>query len=161
MAASQAQLDYWLKYEKTVEYMTVTFYHPDFGYVHLVANQFKAKQFMFNGVLTEFTPVQAEIPTQPANNEGQARAQIRFGRIGIEFRQKLRMIKQNFIPIQAIMCSYIGTGGEPDNQFNLFVDKNGIAMDESNVTVGLGYENPMTLQCQYFYDPRIWTGLQQ
>lgn len=157
---TEAQRRYWNEYEKKVQYSTVTFYHPDFGYVHLVANQFKPKHFKFNGALTEFTPVHAEIPTQPDNDNGKAKAQIKFGRIGIEFRKKLRMIKQNFIPTQAIISTYIGTEGEPDSQYNLFVDNNGVAMDESFVTIKLGYENPMNVQCQFFYDLRIWTGLQ-
>lgn len=159
---TQAQIDYWLKYTDQVEYSTVEFYHPDFGSVYLVANQYKPKSFLVNGVSTEFTPVSAEIPTQPNNDSGKAKAQIKFGRIGVHFRDKLRQINQRFIPIEATLRSYIGTGGSPDNEYKLFVDKQGIAMDEGNVTVTLGYENPMLLQINldYIYTMDKYTGLQ-
>ena len=135
---TQAQRDYWLQYSDSVKYSTIEFSHPDFGSVYLVANQSQNKTFLINGVSTEFTCVRAEIPDQPMNDSGKTRAQIKFGRIGIHFAQYLDQITQNFTPISATLRTFIGTGGEADSIYNLFVDKQGVSMNEYDVTVTLG-----------------------
>ena len=41
----------------------------------------------------------------------------------------------------------------------MYVQPNGIQMDEFNVTVSLGYDNPAKLSVQSFYDPSIFSCL--
>ena len=160
MNISDAQRDYWVKREKISEYATVEFYHPDFGSINLVENQFFNKTFKVNGVDTEFTAVRAEIPRQPQNDAGNAKAQIKFGRIGIQVIEKLRSIQDTFTPINANVRVYLDGSEEPTLEYKMFVDKQGVSLDRDNCTVTLSYLNPFNLQNQFYYSPSIFTGLQ-
>lgn len=157
----EQQREYWATLKKVERYKTIEFYDPDFGSVYLVANKFFPVTLKVDGLDREFTPVNAEIPEDTENNSGQTRCQIKFSRIGIHFRQKLRQRKNLFEPIRANIRYYIKGIDEPTKEFKLFVNQNGVSMDESSVTVELGYDNPARLSVQQFYDPAIFTGLQQ
>jgi len=160
MATKEEQLLYWSTWKKTARYQTIEFYHPDFGQILLVANQFFDKEFSIDGVVKTFTPVHAEVPDQPNRAGNQSYAKIKFGRIGINFRQQLRKINQRFEPINCNLRIYEDGVTDPINEYFLFVQPGGIEMDKFNVTVTLGYDNPSKLSVQSFYDPSTFTGLQ-
>lgn len=162
---SQKQREYWVKRPADLlQFMTVEFQHPDFGFVRLVANQFTDKQFDVNGVLETFTAVSMEVPkvTNQSTDSTQAGTVV-FGRIGIEFRRKLLQITplgaiKN--PITVKLRQHQEGVTLPTYERRLYVAKNGIAIGSENVNVKLSVDNPAKLtQESQFYDPAVWTGL--
>lgn len=160
MATKEEQRRYWATLEKLESYSTIEFYHPDFGHVYLVANKFFEKTFSVDGVNQVFTPVHAEVPENLNSTKDQSFAKLKFGRIGIGFRQKLRMVVNSFTPIQCNLRTYIEGINDPTNEYKMFIQANGIEMDDFNVTVTIGYDNPAKLSVQAFYDPSLFSGLQ-
>ena len=154
MATTNEQRKFWATLEKVEEYQTIEFYHPDFGHIYLVVDKFFDVTLNLNGVPTVFKPVHAEVPKNMSQTKSQSFAKIKFGRIGIEFRKALRQITQNFVAIQCNLRLFKKGVDTP-----MYVQPNGIQMDEFNVTVSLGYDNPAKLSVQAFYDPAIFTGL--
>ena len=52
---SQLQREYYIKRPADLlQFMTVEFQHPDFGFIRLVANQFSDRQFDVDGTLQTF-----------------------------------------------------------------------------------------------------------
>ncbi len=161
MATNKEQRKFWATLEKVEEFQTIEFYHPDFGHIYLVADKYFDVTLNLNGVPTVFKPVHAEVPKNISQTKSQSFAKIKFGRIGIEFRKKLRQIKQNFGSIQCNLRLFKKGVNSPIQEYFMFVQPNGIQMDEFNVTVTLGYDNPAKLSVQAFYDPSIFSGLQK
>ena len=165
---SQQQREYWHKRPANIiKYMTVEFYHPDFGYIRLVANQFNDKVFDVNGGDETFTAVSMEIPqvTNQSTNTNRAAA-LTFGRIGIEVRNKLLEITPVGAisnPISVTIRQYEQVDEDtPVNIYerSLYVSKNGITIGIDTVTVELSVDNPAKLTNQTaFYDPAVWIGL--
>jgi len=160
MPTKLEQRKFWATLEKLEEFQTIEFYHPDFGYIHLVVDKYFDVILNLNGTPTVFKPVHAEVPKNMSQTKSQSFAKIKFGRIGVEFRKALRQIKQTLTPIQCNLRTFIQGVDNPINEYFMFVQPNGIQMDEFNVTVTLGYDNPAKLSIQSFYDPAVFTGLQ-
>lgn len=159
MATTNEQRKFWAALEKVEEYQTIEFYHPDFDNIYLVVDKFFDVTLKLNGMPTIFKPVHAEVPKNMSQTKSQSFAKIKFGRIGIDFRKAIRKINQKIIPIQCNLRTFIQGVENPTNEYFMFVQPNGIQMDEFNVTVSLGYENPANLSVQSFYNPEIFTGL--
>lgn len=165
---SQQQREYWHKRPANIiKYMTVEFYHPDFGYIRLVANQFNDKQFLVDGTNETFQAVSMEIPqvTNQTTDTTQASSLV-FGRIGIEVRSKLLQITplgaiKN--PIDVVIRQYEQIDNQaPTNIYErkLYVNSDGITIGIDSVTVQLSVDNPAKLTNQFaFYDPQVWPGL--
>ena len=160
MATTNEQRKFWATLEKVEEYQTIEFYHPDFGHIYLVVDKYFDVALNLNGAPTVFKPVHAEVPKNMSQTKSQSFAKIKFGRIGIEFRKALRQIKQNFGSIQCNLRLFKKGVDTPISEYFMYVQPNGIQMDEFNVTVSLGYDNPAKLSVQSFYDPSIFSGLQ-
>lgn len=146
-----------------VAYETVQFSHPDFGDIYLVANQFTPKSFNVDGNSVEFMPVSMSLPqttnqTTDVNNAGA----IQFGRLGPEFRQKLKLItpRNKFKPIDVTIRIFSESTSVVTYERKLFVARNGISMNEEGVTVRLTLDNPARItRKRYSYTPENTPGL--
>ncbi len=162
---SQQQREYWVKRPADLlQFMTVEFEHPDFGFVRLVANQFSDKQFDVDATLETFTAVSMDVPKVTNQSTDSTRAgTIIFGRIGIEFRKKLLMITPLGAitdPITVKLRQYQEGVTLPTYERRLYVARDGISIGSENVNVRLSVDNPAKLtQEGQFYDPAVWVGL--
>lgn len=162
---SEKQREYWVKRPANIiQFMTVEFQHPDFGFVRLVANQFSSKQFDVDGTLETFDAVSMEVPKVTNQSSDSTRAgTIIFGRIGLAFRKKLLTISPLGSikdPIIVKLRQYQEDVTLPVYERRLYVAKDGISIDSQNVNVRLSVDNPAKLtQESQFYDPATWIGL--
>jgi hypothetical protein len=162
---SQLQREYWSKRPADVlQFFTVEFFHPDFGFIRLVQDQFSDRILDVDGTPETFQAAAMEIPqvTNQSTDSTQA-GSISFGRIGTQVRQKLLLITPlgaiNF-PIQVKIRQYQDGVTTAIYERRLFVNKNGITINADAVTVQLSVDNPAKLANEgAFYDPEVWTGL--
>lgn len=164
MPISPAQNDYWTTRKKIKKLSTVQFINNKFGTISLVADQFLDQTLDVNGTPTVFQAVRAEIPDQPVQGDGTNTARIMFSRIAVDIREKLREIDNlttlEDSVIQAVVRIYRADQVEPMNVYSLFVDEDGVEMNETDAMVTLTQDNPMLSRQALFYDPSIFTGLQ-
>jgi len=165
IAYSETQKEYWAKRPANViNYDCVVFYHPDFGYINLVGNQFVDKTFTLDGDPVTFQAVAMESPgiTAQATDNTQA-GTIVFGRIGLTVRQKLMQITPLGAikyPITARLLNYQTGVSEPIYDRLLYVDKDGVLINNESVNIKLSIDNPAKLtKKDLFYDPAVFTGL--
>lgn len=163
---SETQREYWNRRPADlIKYDAVEFYHPDFGYIRLVANQFQDKMLDVNGTLQSFQAVAMEAPQVTNQTADETKAgSIQFGRIGTTVRQKLLMITpiggiKN--PITATLYQYQKGIVDPIYKRTLYVAQNGIRINADAVTIQLSVDNPSKLTNKSaFYDPALFKGLQ-
>ena len=160
---SQQQREYWSKRPADIlQLMTVEFYHPDFGFIRLLANQFNDQMLDVNGTPESFQAVSMQLPkvTNQSTDDTRAGA-ITFGRIGLNVRQKLLMITplgSITNPIKATLRTY--EDGSVIFERRLYVNRDGVAIGVDNVSIQLSIDNPAKLTNELaFYDPGLWTGL--
>lgn len=162
---SQLQREYWVKRPAALlQFMTVEFEHPDFGFIRLVANQFSDKQLDVNGTLETFQAVSMITPKVTNQETDTTKAgTITFGRIGLQFRNTLLEITPLGAitsPIVVRLRQYQNGVTAPVYSRRLYVAKNGITITSENVAVRLSVSNPAILtQESAFYDPFLWPGL--
>lgn len=163
---SATQREYWTRRPADlIKYDAVVFYHPDFGYIRLVGNQFQDKMFSVDGILQTFQAVSMEVPqvTNQVTDETKA-GTIKFGRIGTDVRHRLMLITPLggiTYPITAMLYQYQQGVVEPIYQRRLYVSKSGIRINSDAVTIQLSVDNPSKLTNKSaFYDPELWKGLQ-
>ncbi len=163
---SDSQREYWVKRPReTIHFDTVEFYHPDFGYERLVANQYEDRQFSVNDTLETFQAVAMKVPkvTNQSTDDTQ-QAMLSFGRIGKNFREtllKITPLGSIKYSIVAVIRQYEGGIAAPIYERRLYVDKDGISIDANNVSVRLSVNNPAKLTNEAaFYSPSKWIGLQ-
>jgi len=163
---SQLQREFWVKRPADLlQFMTVEFQHPDFGFVRLVANQFSDKILNVDGTPETFTAAAMILPKVTNQETDTTKAgTITFGRIGIKFRQTLLMITPLGAisdPITVMLRQYQDGVTAPVYSRRLYVAKDGITIGSNNVSVKLSVSNPAILtQEDQFYDPAVWPGLQ-
>lgn len=156
---SQEQKEYLAKRPANViQYDTVEFQHPDFGFIRLLANQFSDK--VFEGVSYQAASMQVPKVTSQATDDTRAGSVI-FGRIGVTVRQKLLQIT----PLGAIKNPITVTLRQFQSDVKtyerrLYVGKDGVSIGSDNVEFRLSVDNPAKLANEgAFYDPTLWTGL--
>lgn len=162
---SQEELEYKHKRPANVtEYGAVVFSHPAIDSIYLVAGQINSKTFLVDGSPVEFTPVSMQLPeSQNQNSKINDAGSIQFSRIGMEFRQKMRLITRytGIEKLTATVLVYSAENTAPIRSNELLVPKGGIAMNEESVTVKLTLDNPaMITKRERVYDPEIFIGLQ-
>lgn len=157
---SQEQKEYLAKRPANViEYNTVEFYHPDFGYIRLLSNQFSDK--VFEGVSYQAASMQLPKVTSQSTDDTRA-GSIVFGRIGVTVRQKLLQIT----PLGAIKHPITATlrqfqGSVKTYERRLYVGRDGVSIGVDNAEFRLSVDNPAKLANEAaFYDPALWKGLQ-
>ena len=158
---SQSQREYWFKRPADVlKFMAVQFYHPDFNYIRLVANQYSDK--IFEG--DSYQAVAMKVPEVTNQTTDTTKAgTIVFGRIGVNVRQALLSITPigSLTPIEVTLKQYEDGITLPVYERRLYVDKNGISISADAVNVRLSVNNPAKLtQEDQFYDPSVFKGLQ-
>lgn len=163
---SQLQREYWIKRPADLlQFMTVEFEHPDFGFIRLVANQFSDKIFDVDGTPETFQAVSMQVPKVTNQESDTTKAgTVTFGRIGLQFRKTLLQITPLGAitsPITVRLRQYQDGVTAPVYDRRLYVAKDGITISSENVSVRLSVDNPAVLtQEQQFYDPFVWPGLQ-
>ena len=159
MTYSASQRQYWAQRPANkIKYMTVSFYHPDFGYIRLVANQFTEKTFDGN----VYQPVAMSLPEVTNQNSDETQAgDVVFGRIGQQVKEKLEMITPVGAikyPIEVTLSQY--EAGVLIYTRLVYVASNGISIGSDNVSVKLSVDNIARLtNKKAFYDPIVWRGL--
>lgn len=163
---SQKLRNYWVKRPADiVQFMTVEFQHPDFGFIRLVANQFSDRKFDVDGELEDFRAASMVLPkvTNQTTDSTKAGA-ITFGRIGLEFRRtllKITPLGAITSPITVKLRQYQEGTVAPVYERKLFVARDGISISSDNVSVKLSIDNPAVLSKEdQFYSPEQWPGLQ-
>jgi hypothetical protein len=163
---SQLQREYWVKRPADVlQFFTVEFSHPDFGFVRLVQDQFSSKIFDVSGTPETFTGASMQLPMVTNQETDSTKAgTITFGRIGLQFRQTLLQITPLGAitdPITVRLRQYQDGTTLPVYERRLYVARNGISIGSDNVSVKLTVDNPAILSEEtQFYDPDQWPGLQ-
>jgi len=163
---SQLQREYWVKRPSDLlQFMTVEFEHPDFGFIRLVANQFSDKIFDVNGTPETFQAVSMQVPKVTNQESDTTKAgTVTFGRIGLQFRKTLLQITPLGAitsPITVRLRQYQDGVTTAVYDRRLYVAKDGITITSENVSVRLSVSNPAILtQEAAFYDPEVWPGLQ-
>lgn len=145
-----------------VSYECVQFSHSAFGDVYLVANQFFNKTFSINSVNKEHLPVSMKLPptTNQVSDPTQA-GTIQFGRIGMEFRQKLRSVMSSGKLEPILVTLRVFEEATMVYERTLQVANNGISLDEKNVNVRLTVPNyAKVTRKDRIYDPFVFVGLQ-
>ena len=162
---SESQREYWAKRPANIlQFFTVEFFHPDFGYIRLVQDQYTDQVFDVDGTPEAFQATSMRLPkiTNQSTDSTQA-GTISFGRIGSQVRQKILMITPLGAinsPIQVKLRQYEEGVVSPIYERRLYVNKNGITINADAVSVQLSVNNPAKLANEgAFYDPAIWTGL--
>ena len=162
MSYSDEQKQYYNKKPgNVVRYLAFTFYHPDFGYKRLVANQLKDKTLGGN----VFTAASMKAPAVTNQSTDDANiGSISFGRIGQQFREAIDQITPVGAikyPIDVKMEQYLSTD-TANNIFerDVYVAPNGISISSESVNVRLTVDNPQKItEKDKFYDPTIFIGL--
>ncbi len=160
MTYSQQQREYWAKRPANViKYMTVTFYHPDFDYIRLVANQYATKTFDGD----DYQPVSMQLPEVTNQSSDQTDlGNIVFGKGGVQVKEKIEMITPLGgikHPITVTLRQYEGTGKIFEK--TVLVAANGLTIGSDNVSVRLSVDNIARLtNKRAFYEPAMWKGLQ-
>jgi len=162
---SEAQRKYWAQRPyggAVLEFGTVEFIHPDFGFIRLVGDVAESREFDVNGTLETFQGTTMELPgiTNQTTDATQA-GTIVFGRIGTDVRKKLMEITPLGairFPITVILRRY--QNGDNVYERRLYANKDGISINADSVNVRLSVDNPSKLANeQLFYDPGVWVGL--
>lgn len=149
-----------------IYYEAVEFYHPDFGYIRLVGNQYKDKAFSVDSVSQTFQAVSMQVPTVTNQSTDDTQAgTIVFGRIGVDVRKKLEMITPSGAinyPISARLLQYRSDDlTTPVYDRTVYVDTDGILINQESVNIKLAVSNPAKrTRKDLFYDPSIFVGLQ-
>ena len=158
---SQSQREYWARRPADVlKFKVVVFFHPDFGFIRLVADQYSDK--ILEGENHQAVPMKIPEVTNQTTDTTQA-GTIIFGRIGVNIRQALRLITPlgALTPIEATIKQYEEGVTLPIYERRLYVDKNGISISADAVNIRLSIDNPAKLtQEAKFYDPAQFKGLQ-
>lgn len=163
---SELQREYWVKRPSDLlQFMTVEFQHPDFGFIRLVENQFTDKTFDVDGTPELFTATTMRTPKVTNQETDTTKAgTIVFGRIGLNFRNTLMKITPLGAitsPIQVKLRQYQDGVVEPVYERRLYVANDGITITSENVSVRLSVDNPAVLTEEaQFYNPSVWRGLQ-
>lgn len=145
-----------------ISYECVQFSHSSFGDVYLVANQFFAKTFTINNEDKEHQPVAMKLPptTNQVSDPTQA-STLQFGRVGMEFRQKLRGVMSSGKLEPILVTLRVFEENTLTYERTLQVANNGISLDERNVNVRLTVPNyAKVTRKDRIYDPSIFVGLQ-
>lgn len=163
---SQLQREYWVKRPADLlQFMTIEFQHPDFGFIRLVQDQFSDKIFDVDGSPETFRAASMKLPKVTNQETDTTRAgTVTFGRIGLEFRKELMKITPLGAitsPITAKLRQYQDGVTAPVYSRRLYVAKDGITITSDSVAVQLSVDNPARLTNEaQFYDPAQWRGLQ-
>lgn len=160
---TQARREYLQKRpSEVIDYQCVQFSHPSFGDVYLVADQFFPKSFVINNVSIEHQPVSMRLPPTTDQVSDSTRASsLQFGRIGMDFRSKLRQMTSSniFTPITVTLRIYQSDALVYER--SLEVANKGISLNEESVTVKLTVPNyAKVTKKDRIYDPAIFIGLQ-
>lgn len=136
-------------------YETFEFNHPSFGYVRLVNNQ------IFEKTLGEmvFQPAVFKVDESQQSKTPVITASIQFGRLGPEFKEKLKLWRgaSRVSPINAIYRIYESLAGQELKNWSLYVSD--VSIDEQNVSCNITVTNPLNNNVSLIYTPTEWTGL--
>ncbi|EPC4021140.1 hypothetical protein ACRZPD_001139 [Enterobacter kobei] len=138
-------------------YDTITFYHPSFGYVHLVDKQFFPKTL--GGQV--YTPARFEIEESQQSGTPVIDATVKLGRLSSDIKTLMKKWKgvSRLSPITATRQIFdSGDTSAPMKNWTLFVKTVDVDSDAASVTLSI--TNPLNNNIGRLYDPVEYTGLQ-
>ncbi|GLY59649.1 hypothetical protein Pcaca05_05070 [Pectobacterium carotovorum subsp. carotovorum] len=148
--------EYLSKRPNRVMYITLTFVHPAFGEIRLVADQVFEKTL---GGKT-FSPCRMEVQESPQSDTPIIQGSVKLSRVALDIKQELRgwTGAQRMIPIRAVyqkwdsidMTTAVST-------WSLFVKD--ISMDALDVTATIALKNPMVNNVGDTYNTTDFPGL--
>jgi hypothetical protein len=136
-------------------YETMEFYHSSFGYVRLVNSQMFEKTL--GGMV--FQPSVFKVDESQQSKTPVIDASISFGRIGPEFKEKLKLWRgsSRVTPISSVYRVYDSSNGQELKKWALYVSN--VSIDKDNVTASITLINPVNNNVSLLYNPSEWTGL--
>ena len=94
---------------RVIEYMTLDLYHPAFGYLRYVQNQFYEKTF--NGVV--YQPLAMNVTESVADDRATVTYEIQLGRVGSEVKSFIKEIEKAafgwMTEVEATVSYYLST----------------------------------------------------
>ena len=136
-------------------YETFEFNHPSFGFVRLVNNQMFEKTL--GGMV--FQPSAFKVDESQQSKTPIIAASISFGRVGPEFKDKLKIWRgsSRLSPINAIYRIFDSYDGQLLKTWSLHVAS--VAIDKKNVSCDITVTNPLNSNVSLIYTTTEWTGL--
>lgn len=153
--------EFWTTKVNKPEYFTVTYYHPDFGYYRLVADQFDTVNLGGN----DYRPTSMTINKPDIGKDPVSSFSVSFSRyvVGRELKQALNKVSTagKFVPIKA---TYTHWTSPTDIAFSIDLwvsDKGGITFNKESVTIKATDDNPMRMDISTIFTVEEFTGLEQ
>lgn len=152
--------EFWTQKSSQPELWTITFYHVEFGYIRLVANQFT--DITIGGNVYQACAMQIQPPSQ--TKEPDPTLSVSFSRIhvGRQFKQALSQITigGRLTPISVNFSRWIQ--GVAAESFDLFVaDDSGISFNTDGVQVKAVDDNSLRYDVSRIYNIEEYSGLAQ
>lgn len=137
-------------------YDTITFSHPSFGAIYLVADQ--QNVMVFEG--QEYYPVRMEVVQSQQSDTPVITATVKFSRLAQDFKQKLKLWRGSS-RVSPITCTYKRYDSidmnTPLKPWTLYVSS--VSMDDADVTVSVTIKNPMNNNIALLYNVDDFPGL--
>ncbi len=153
-----------------IYYQTIKLQNEIAGTVRLLVSgengPYKAMNFTDGGDVYLYSPVRASVPDiSQQNTDDNSLCSISLSRVSSAGYSFMRNIIKNAVKpeqkvITVTISMYDSTTSEPIDKRVLYTDKNGVSMNENDLTLQLGFENPAKVQYAPFYNPDVFTGLQ-
>ncbi|MEQ9888824.1 DUF1833 family protein [Pectobacterium zantedeschiae] len=148
--------EYLSKRPSRVMFITVTFIHPAFGEIRLVADQVFEKTL--GGMV--FSPCRMEVQESPQSDTPIIQGGVKLSRVAQDIKQGLKgwTGAQRMIPIAALYQKWDSIDmTTPVSTWSLFVKD--ISMDALDVTVTIALKNPMVNNVAKTYNTTDFPGL--
>ncbi|MEL5331710.1 DUF1833 family protein [Serratia ureilytica] len=137
-------------------YDTMTFSHPSFGVLRLVANQIYPKTFAGQ----VFSPCRMEVAESQQSSTPVINSTVKFGRLAQDFKQQLKLWRAHsrITPISATYKRFDAADmNTPLKSWTLFVKD--ASLDEADVTCSLTLQNPLNNNIGFLYNTTEFPGL--
>lgn len=144
---------------RVIEYMTLDLYHPAFGTLRYVQNQFYEKTF--NGVV--YQPLAMNVTESVADDRATVTYEIQLGRVGSEVKEFIKAIdKASFgwmTEVEATVSYYLSTDMNTPYRTPVTLSVGTIAMESDSVAITLQTGNPMSQSVSRRYSTIDFPGL--
>lgn len=151
---------FWTQKPTTPEYWTITFYHAEFGYIRLVANQYA--DVTLGGNVYTACGMQIQPPDQSRDPDPVLTVSFSRIAVGRQFKQALSQITigGRLMPISVNFSRW--AEGLTVESFDLYVaDDSGVSFNNDGVQVKAVDDNSLRYDVSRIYNIEEYTGLAQ